>query len=113
MSFFTEEIEGQIWINYNGWTYTLPSRGIHRLKKSAAKKQASDGDLLSPMPGQVQKLNVKQGDSVTEGQTLCVVEAMKMEHSLKAPFNGKVENVSCSEGDSVSLGDLLLLVKKQ
>ena len=110
---YIEEFEGLIWVNYEGWTYTLPSEGVHRLKKKSTQTNLSDGDLVSPMPGQVLKLNVKKGDSVKEGQTVCVVEAMKMEHSLKSPFAGQVHQINCKEGQAVSLGDLLLSIKSE
>jgi len=109
---FVEEVEGFVWVNHEGWTYKLPSTGVHRLKKSKALANLTDGDLTSPMPGQVLKLIVNQGDQVKKGETLCVVEAMKMEHSLKAPFDGEVEKISCTQGQAVSLGDLLLSIKE-
>lgn len=111
MSVYVEEFEGLIWLNHEGWTYTLPSNGVHRLKKSIAQANLSDGDLISPMPGQILKLLVNKGDTVKEGETVCVVEAMKMEHSLKSPFSGVVEQINCQEGQSVSLGDLLISIK--
>ena len=48
---------------------------------------ASDGAILSPMPGKVVSVAVSAGQSVTKGQTLLVLEAMKMEHALAAPFD--------------------------
>ena len=111
MSVYVEEFEGLIWLNCEGWAYTLPSQGVHRFKKNMTQVNLSDGDLISPMPGQVLKLFIKLGDPVKEGQTLCVVEAMKMEHSLKSPFSGTIEQINCSEGQSVSLGDLLISIK--
>src|SRR3990167_10563157 len=50
----------------------------------------SDGSILSPMPGKIVSVSVKAGDTVTNGQTLLVLEAMKMEHALAAPFDGVV-----------------------
>jgi len=112
MSIYFEELEGVLWVNIEGWTYTLPSSGIHRLKKSNSQTDLSDGSIVSPMPGQVLKILVSKGDAVEKGQTLCIVEAMKMEHSLKSPFSGQVEDINCSEGQSVSLGDLLLSINE-
>lgn len=112
MSFYMEEFEGNIWVNHQGWSYKIPSNDIYRIKKSSTEVSASDGGIVSPMPGQVLKINVKLKDKVKAGQTLCVVEAMKMEHSLKSPFDGVIDQLHCKLGDSVSLGDLLLSVKK-
>jgi biotin carboxyl carrier protein len=69
---------------------------------------AEGGELSSSMPGQVLKVLVREGDSVSAGQTLVIVEAMKMEHEIKAPAAGRVKKVSCSEGAMVSPGVALL-----
>ena len=65
---------------------------------------ASDGAILSPMPGKVVSVSVKAGDTVTKGQTLLVLEAMKMEHALAAPFDGIVAELSATPGGQVSEG---------
>jgi 3-methylcrotonyl-CoA carboxylase alpha subunit len=73
---------------------------------------ASDGVLLSPMPGRVISVDVRQGDSVAKGQKLLTLEAMKMEHSLTAPFEGVVAELGAVEGAQVSEGTLLVRVEK-
>ncbi len=110
-SLFVEEHGGAVWINLDGFSYTKPSKGVHRLKKKSKNLSQSDGDIVSPMPGQVLRLNVELGESVEEGQVLCVVEAMKMEHSLKSPFSGTIEKIDCKVGESLSLGDLVIKIK--
>ena len=67
--------------------------------------------IRSPMPGKVVKLLVKQGDTVTEGQGLVVVEAMKMENELKSPKAGTVVEVSIAEGTTVEGQALLVSVE--
>lgn len=109
---FIEDLNGLTWVCVDGWSFSLPAKGIHRLKKKKAKNSNSSGDILSPMPGQVLAMNVSEGQKVKSGDTLCAVEAMKMEHSLKAPFDGEVTKVLFKTGDSVSLGDLLLQLKR-
>ncbi|MCP5464404.1 MAG: acetyl/propionyl/methylcrotonyl-CoA carboxylase subunit alpha [Deltaproteobacteria bacterium] len=69
---------------------------------------ASQGGLTAPLPGKVLKLLVKEGDTVSEGQTLMIVEAMKMEHPIKASQGSKVKKVFFGESDSVNLGDVLI-----
>jgi len=69
---------------------------------------ASDGAVLSPMPGKVVSVSVKAGDTVIKGQTLLVLEAMKMEHALAAPFDGVVAELSAVAGGQVSEGVVLV-----
>uniref|UniRef100_A0A8C4I8P3 Propionyl-CoA carboxylase alpha chain, mitochondrial n=1 Tax=Dicentrarchus labrax TaxID=13489 RepID=A0A8C4I8P3_DICLA len=64
--------------------------------------------LRSPMPGTVVAVSVKPGDTVAEGQEICVIEAMKMQNSLTAVRQAKVKNVHCKPGETVGEGDLLV-----
>ena len=68
---------------------------------------AGDGVVIAPMPGKVVAVAVKAGDTVTRGQTLVTLEAMKMEHALAAAFDGVVETLSVTAGDQVSEGAVL------
>ncbi|WP_411288301.1 acetyl/propionyl/methylcrotonyl-CoA carboxylase subunit alpha [Phenylobacterium sp.] len=68
---------------------------------------AADGQIRSPMPGKVTGLTVKAGDTVTKGQPLLTLEAMKMEHALTAPFDGTVSELSVEVGAQVSEGAVL------
>ncbi len=71
---------------------------------------ASDGALRAPMPGKIVATPAKAGDTVTKGQPIVVLEAMKMEHALVAPFDGVVGEVSVSVGDQVVDGAVLATV---
>lgn len=64
--------------------------------------------LRSPMPGTVIAVSVKPGDTVAEGQEICVIEAMKMQNSLTAVKQAKVKSVHCKPGETVGEGDLLV-----
>ena len=68
---------------------------------------ASDGVILSPMPGKIVSVSVAAGQTVSKGQTLLTLEAMKMEHALVAPFDGVVADLSASAGGQVSEGVVL------
>ena len=68
---------------------------------------AADGAILSPMPGRIIAVEVAANDTVTKGQKLLTLEAMKMEHSLTAPFDGTVLELNAAEGGQVSEGTLL------
>jgi propionyl-CoA carboxylase alpha chain len=71
------------------------------------------GSLHAPMPGSVVSVNVKVGDPVRKGQTLVVLEAMKMEHPIGAPDDGVVEDVKVAAGDQVERGSLLVVVSSE
>ena len=80
------------------------------LLAAASGAAASGGTLTAPMPGKVVKLLVKEGDPVSEGQPLLIMEAMKMQNELRAMSEGVVKKVSTSEGATVETGSVLLTV---
>jgi 3-methylcrotonyl-CoA carboxylase alpha subunit len=74
----------------------------------AAAHEASPGTLTAPMPGKIVAVHVAAGDCVSRGQTLMVLEAMKMEHAIAAPADGVVTAVAFASGDQVGEGVELL-----
>jgi len=72
---------------------------------------ASDGAILAPMPGRVIAVDVTEGQSVTKGQKLLTLEAMKMEHTLTAPFDGTVTDLSAVAGAQVQVDAVLARIK--
>jgi len=73
---------------------------------------AGDGAILAPMPGRVISVDVAAGDSVTKGQKLLTLEAMKMEHGLVAPFDGTVAELNATTGAQVQVDALLVRIEK-
>ncbi len=73
----------------------------------------SEGSLRAPMPGRIVRVEVEDGDSVTEGTALVVLEAMKMEHTLRSPQDGVVTEITHRVGDQVETNDVLIVVEPQ
>ena len=63
--------------------------------------------VTAPMPGNILDVKVKAGDSVKAGDTLLILEAMKMENEISAPQDGTIASVNVRKGDVVNSGDLL------
>lgn len=71
----------------------------------------ADGETVSaPMPGNILRIDVKQGDTVKEGQILVILEAMKMENEIVAPKDGTVAQVVTSKGAVVDTGTPLIVI---
>jgi biotin carboxyl carrier protein len=82
---------------------------------SAARPAPSargEGGIVAPMPGLVLAIKAKEGDAVAAGQTLLVMEAMKMENAIASPYAGTVSKIYVRDGDSISEGDLLVEVAR-
>jgi biotin carboxyl carrier protein len=87
-----------VWCDGRALTFDRP-----RASRAAASGAHAD-DLVSPMPGTVRRTFVTAGDRVTRGQLLLVLEAMKMEHSIRAPRDGVVHRLLVREGQMVEAG---------
>lgn len=67
--------------------------------------------LNSPLPGVVLECRVREGDTVKDGQTIMILEAMKMENNIDAHKSGVVKKLNVGQGDSVLEGDTLLIIE--
>ena len=72
---------------------------------------AGAAKVTAPMPGTILGVNVKEGEAVKAGQTIFVLEAMKMESDVVAPVDGTVRGIAVAKGASVSAGDLLCSIQ--
>ncbi len=70
-----------------------------------------EGGVFSSMQGMVIKLTVNVGDKVTEGSTIAVIEAMKMENDIQSEVDGVVKEIFVEPGDAVSAGDILMVIE--
>lgn len=77
---------------------------------SAPKEAAVGGAIVAPMPGTILSVAIEVGEAVAKGQTLLVLEAMKMENEIQAPADGTVQELNVSQGLSVNAGDTLIVL---
>ncbi|KEO86351.1 methylcrotonoyl-CoA carboxylase [Erythrobacter sp. JL475] len=103
---YAEKVEG-------GWAIPRSGRWFfaeYDRHEGVGAASAADGAIIAPMPGKFIAVDVAEGDAVTAGQRLMVLEAMKMEHALTAPFDGVVEGLSVSAGSQVQVEAVLCTV---
>lgn len=74
----------------------------------APAASAGGRPINAPLPGVVIKINAKVGDKVSAGDTLLILEAMKMENNITADANGTIKAILCKEGDQVQSGQALV-----
>ncbi|MDE2434909.1 MAG: acetyl/propionyl/methylcrotonyl-CoA carboxylase subunit alpha [Sphingomonadales bacterium] len=106
-SLWVEQFEGGYVVTEGGMTYFACAARTD----GGAHHHAHDGDILSPMPGKIIAVEVAAGDSVTKGQKLLTLEAMKMEHTLTAPFDGTVAELNATPGAQVQVEALLARIE--
>tara|TARA_Y100000766_G_C18659296_1_gene484331 strand:- start:48 stop:542 length:495 start_codon:yes stop_codon:yes gene_type:complete len=95
------------WVHIDGKVLTFNSADS---RKSATK--VTEGSLQAPMPGTILDVQVTVGQEIEEGQSLLIMEAMKMEHKITAPFSGTVEKVNCNIEQKVDRGFILIELKQ-
>jgi len=98
------------WVTVNGQTFVLT-------KSSGARTRGhghhhAPGELTAPMPGQVRVVKVREGGAVTKGQTLLVLEAMKMEIRIHSPQNGIVKKLFVEQGQTVEREQVLVEIEE-
>ena len=101
--------DGVLWIGRDGYSWSV--REQEPLEAAMADVAGGGGPVLSPMPGTVTVVEVTEGQEVTAGQKLVVVEAMKMEHVLTAPVDGVVRELRARAGGTVAKDAALLIIE--
>jgi acetyl/propionyl-CoA carboxylase alpha subunit len=95
-----------VWIG--GRTYHL--KRISRSHLADAAVASATGEITALMPGKVLRLEVAVGDTVSEKQTVAIMESMKMESALQAPKAGRIAEIRCQPGQVVEMGEVIMVI---
>ena len=98
--------QGRLWFHWQGAAHVVDLTGGSRRAENRAKNHP--GVICAPMPGKVTRVSVTKDQSVSKGQALVVMEAMKMEYTLEADRDGRVSEVNVKQGMQVGLGEVLV-----
>lgn len=118
----TDARPGRIWINNqlahaakvgDDWWIHLNGK-VHKLtiSEQGAGGASNDGGMTAPMPGKILEVLCKVGDKVSEGDSLLVMEAMKMEHRILATSSGIITSLHFAVGDQVDAGTALAEIEE-
>ncbi|MHB8681159.1 MAG: acetyl-CoA carboxylase biotin carboxylase subunit [Acidimicrobiales bacterium] len=112
----TAEVDGRrysvkLWVPETAGTAVATRGGSRPTKPRASMGGTGSGTVTVPMQGTIVKVLVAVGDSVEVGQTVCVLEAMKMENAISAEKEGTVKDVRVAAGDSVGPGDVVAVIE--
>ena len=101
-----------MWFSVDGEVWKVEDERARGRRSGSAKSHAADPSLITaPMPGKIIKVMQAPGAMVAAGDIVVVMEAMKMEYTLKAQAAGLIEEVTCSVGEQVVLGAALVRLK--
>ena len=90
---------------------TTPAAPTTKLNRPSAAAAAGAGTIKSPLPGVILNVKVNVGDTVKKGDTIMILEAMKMENAIKADRDGKIASISVKQGESVLEGAALVTIE--
>ncbi len=114
----TAEVDGRrytvkLWVPDLGLSPVDAARGPARPKRAASASGGGtgSGDVAVPMQGTIVKVLVAVGDKVEVGQTVCLLEAMKMENAVAAEKEGVIKEIRVAAGDSVGAGDIVAVIE--
>ena len=103
VAYAVTDASGAVWVHIDGDVI------VHETERPRTRRRAAGADdLEAPMPAQVTAVLVEPGDEVIKGQSLVLLDAMKMELPLRAPFAARVEAVHCAAGERVAPGRALV-----
>ena len=111
-----EVVEGKWLATVMGKTFTIElpdATPTVQKKRSSGKKKKKSGTVSANIPGKIVTIEVKEGQQVSEGQVVLILEAMKMQNEIQAPVNGTVISVNCGEGDSIEANVPLVVIEPE
>lgn len=108
---YAEYVGGSLWVHSEGKTYVIEGQEATSGKRKKSGK-ASGGNIEAPMPGKVTKILKMSGERVSAGDSVVVMEAMKMEYTLKADVNGQIQSIDTKLNEQVPLGKVLVRIKQ-
>ena len=98
----------------NDTYYLIKDKVVFEFSKTLVStneiRNLSSGEILSPMHGIISQVKVANNKKVSKGETLFILEAMKMQHEIKANIDGLTSNIRVKENSQVSTGDLLVKI---
>ena len=86
---------------------------VAKAKRSGGRKKKKAGTVSANIPGKVVTVEVEEGQHVTEGQVVLILEAMKMQNEIQAPVTGTVVSVQCSEGEAIEANVPLVVIEPE
>lgn len=108
----SEIVDKKIWFKVDEQIFAYDIVELSQSSHAKSKSQEKSPDKIkAPMPGKITKIFVKEGQTVKKGDALVVMEAMKMEYTLKSDLDTIVEKVNTQINDQVTLGSLLVQLK--
>ena len=106
---YARAADDALWLHYDGRQYLFYDI-LHARADAGEAAGAGGGSLRAALAGRLVAVQARAGETVAKGQTLVVLESMKMEHSVCAPFDGTIEEVFCTQGEQVMAGKVLVRV---
>ena len=116
-----QEFEGEVEVENGKWLATVEGRTFEieipdsgpvvKKRRTAGGKKKKSGTVSANIPGKIVTIEVSEGQEVTEGQVILILEAMKMQNEIQAPVNGKVVSVNCEEGQSIEANVPLVVIE--
>jgi glutaconyl-CoA/methylmalonyl-CoA decarboxylase subunit gamma len=92
-------------------TVAVPAKPATPTPAPAPKKVQAAGEIVAPIPGRILDIKVNVGDPVAKGQTLAIMEAMKMENNITSTMDGVVQTIRVQKNSEVATGEVIMIIE--